>query len=158
VGVAPFMVTKVLLPAFYSRQDTRTPMRAAILTVFINIALTVCLVTPLWHYGVEGAHAGIALATALAGVANAALLWRYLGQAQLYRPEPGWRKLALQIGLGCVLMVVALWLLRGALGPFTAMRWLHRLGWLLVAVASGASAYGLGLWLAGLRPRHLRES
>ena len=46
IGVAPFMITKVLLPAFYSRQDTRTPMRAAVLTVFINIGLTVALVTP----------------------------------------------------------------------------------------------------------------
>ena len=157
IGVAPFMITKVLLPAFYSRQDTRTPMRAAVLTVFINIGLTVALVTPLWRYGVEGAHAGIALATALAGIANAALLWRYLRRDRVYAPEPGWRRLAAQIALGCLLMAGVVLVLRQVLGPFTAMHWWHRLGWLVAVVAAGAAAYALGLWLAGLRPRHLRE-
>jgi putative peptidoglycan lipid II flippase len=157
VGVAPFMLTKVLLPAFYSRQDTRTPMRAAILTVFINIGLTVALVTPLWHFGVVGAHAGIALATALAGVANAALLWRYLGRTGLYRPEPGWRRLALQIATGCALMAATVLAMRLWAGEWTAMGWWLRLGWLLAAVAAGGAAYAAGLVLTGLRPRHLRE-
>ena len=157
VGVAPFMLTKVLLPAFYSRQDTRTPMRAAILTVFINIGLTIALVTPLWHFGVVGAHAGIALATALAGVANAALLWRYLGRTGLYRPEPGWRRLALQIATGCALMAATVLGMRLWAGDWTAMGWWLRLGWLLAAVAAGGAAYAAGLVLTGLRPRHLRE-
>ncbi|MFA6986713.1 MAG: murein biosynthesis integral membrane protein MurJ [Arenimonas sp.] len=157
VGVAPFMITKVLLPAFYSRQDTRTPMRAAILTVFINVALTVLLVTPLWYYGVVAAHAGIALATALAGIANAALLWRYVRRDGLYRPEPGWRKLLVQIAVGCVLMTLAVLSMRQALGDWNQMHWISRLTWLLVSVAAGAAAYGAGLLLAGLRPKHLRE-
>jgi len=158
VGVAPFMITKVLLPAFYSRQDTRTPMRAAIYTVFINIGLTVALVTPLWASGFVAAHAGIALATALAGIANAALLWRYLKRDGLYQPEPGWRKLASQIVVGCVLMSLAVLGIRHAIGDWNALHGWLRLAWLLVAVAAGGTAYGAGLLLAGLRPRHLREA
>ena len=152
------MITKVLLPAFYARQDTRTPMRAAIQTVFINVALTVALVTPLWKMGVVAAHAGIALATALAGIANAALLWRSLRRANLHQPGPGWGRLAIQIVLGCVLMALAVLALRHFVGDWNQLRWMHRLGWLLVTVAAGASAYAAGLLLAGLRPRHLREA
>ena len=158
VGVLPFMLTKVLLPAFYARQDTRTPMRAAIQTVFFNIGLTILLVTPLWKLGVVAAHAGIALATALAGIVNAALLWRSLRQAGLYKPEAGWRKLAIQIGLGCILMSLAVLAIRHAVGDWNELRWLQRLAWLLVAVAAGAAAYGIGLLVAGLRPKHLREA
>ncbi|MCX7042496.1 MAG: polysaccharide biosynthesis C-terminal domain-containing protein, partial [Gammaproteobacteria bacterium] len=158
IGVIPFMITKVLLPAFYARQDTRTPMRAAVLTVFINIVLTVALVTPLWKMGVVAAHAGIALATALAGVANAALLWRYLRRAKLHQPGPGWGRLAIQILFGCVLMGAVVWGVRLWIGDFNALAWWHRLAWLLAAVAAGATAYAAGLLLAGLRPRHLRES
>ena len=158
VGVLPFMLTKVLLPAFYARQDTRTPMRAAILTVFFNIGLTIALVTPLWHWGVVAAHAGIALATALAGIFNAVLLWRSLRQAGLYKPEPGWRKLAIQIVAGSLLMILAVLAVRHLVGDWNALRWLHRLFWLMAAVAAGAAAYGAGLLLAGLRPRHLREA
>ena len=158
VGVLPFMLTKVLLPAFYARQDTRTPMRAAIQTVFFNIGLTILLVTPLWKLGVVAAHAGIALATALAGIVNAGLLWRSLRQAGLYKPEPGWRKLAIQIGAGCLLMSLALLAIRHAVGDWNELRWLHRLGWLMAAVAAGAAAYGAGLLLSGLRAKHLREA
>jgi putative peptidoglycan lipid II flippase len=157
VGVAPFMISKVLLPAFYARQDTRTPMRAAIYTVFINIGLTVALVTPLWHLGFVGAHVGIAGATALAGLANTLLLWRYLRVAGLYQPQPGWRKLVIQIATGCVLMSLAVLAMRQWVGDWNALNWQWRLTWLLAAVAVGGAAYGAGLLLAGLRPKHLRE-
>ncbi len=43
LGIPGFMASKVLLSAFYARQDTRTPMRAAVVTVFLNIALTAAL-------------------------------------------------------------------------------------------------------------------
>lgn len=158
VGVLPFMLTKVLLPAFYARQDTKTPMRAAIFTVLINIGLTIALVTPLWMQGVVAAHAAIAFATALAGIANAVLLWRYLRRAGLYQPEPGWQKLAFQIAVGCVLMVVAVLAIRNAVGDWNALGQWPRLAWLLASVAGGGAAYGAGLLLAGLRPGHLREA
>ena len=78
IGVPAFMLSKVLLSAFYSRKDTRTPMRAAIWTVVINVILIAVLVTPMWKMGLPFAHAGIAAATAIAGTFNAALLWRWL--------------------------------------------------------------------------------
>lgn len=158
IGVLPFMLTKVLLPAFYARQDTRTPMRAAIITVLINVCLTVALVTPLWKMGVVAAHAGIALATALAGIANTLLLWRYLRRDGLYWPEKGWARLTVQIIAGCLLMTLAVLGIRYAVGDWNVLHWTLRLAWLLGAVAAGAAAYGAGLLLAGLRPRHLREA
>ena len=158
LGVPAFMLSKVLLPAFYARQDTRTPMRAAVYTVFINIGLTVLLVTPLWQQKVAAAHGGIALATALAGIANAALLWRYLRRDGLYQPESGWWRFSIQIVIGCVFMVLAVVALRGHVGDWSALPGHLRLAWLLLAVAAGAAAYSAGLLLAGLRPRHMRET
>ncbi len=156
-GIPTFMLSKVLLPAFFSRQDTKTPMRAAIITVAANVLLTIALVTPLWMLGIKAAHVGIAAATALAGVLNAALLWRYLRRQGVYRPEPGWGRWLLRIVFGLVFMAVAVVLMREAAGEFTALsapwRWL----WLLAAIAVGAAVYGLVLLLSGLRPRHLRH-
>src|SRR3546814_9683619 len=85
LGVPAFMLSKVLAPAFYARQDMKTPMRAAIITVVANVLLTAGLTAPLWLNEVTGAHGGIALATALAGILNAALLWRFLRRGGLYR-------------------------------------------------------------------------
>ena len=61
IGMPAFMLSKVLLPAFYARQDTRTPMRAAVTTVVVNVradrraSSRRCGCTK-----VAGAHAGIA--------------------------------------------------------------------------------------------------
>lgn len=157
LGVPAFMLTKVLAPAFYSRQDTKTPMRAAIWTVVANVGLTILITTPLWLQGVQGAHGGIALATALAGIINALLLWRYLRRAGLYRPLPGWGVFALRLLAACVAMAAVVLAARGWIGEWTALDdWKLRVGWLLAVVCAGAVTYGLAMLALGLRPRHLR--
>ncbi len=155
IAVPAFMLTKVLLPAFFSRSDTKTPMRAAVATVFINIGLTAAITTPLWQYGVHGAHAGIALATALAGIANAALLWAWLHRDGLYRTQPGWGRYLLQVLLAAGLMALALGALRGWLGDFTAMAEWPRIVAVLACVGAGAGVYALSLLALGVRPRQV---
>ncbi len=157
VGVPAFMLTKVLLSAFYSRKDTRTPMRAAVWTVVCNVFLIIALVTPMWKLGLSYAHAGIAAATATAGVFNAALLWGWLRRDGIYRPEPGWGRWLLRLGAGLLVMGVVVWLLRGQAGDFTAMAGLQRWTWLLALVGAGGAAYAATLLAMGVRPRDLRR-
>ena len=158
IGVPAFMLSKVLSPAFYARQDTRTPMRAAIITVVVNVLLTIAITTPLWLNRVEGAHAGIALATALAGIVNAWLLWRYLRRDGLLVPQPGWVGFLLRLLVACITMSAAVLAIRHWVGDW---RLLHgawaRIGWLLAAIAAGALAYAGTQIAMGLRPRHLRH-
>lgn len=156
-GLPGFMLSKILAPAFFARQDTRTPVRAALITVVVNIVLCVAIVGPLWWYGVEGAHAGIALATALAGTLNAVLLWRYLRAGAGVRLQPGWPAFLLRIVLAVVLMVALLWLVRRSIGPWTALPATDRVMHLAWVVPAAVLAYAVVLLCAGLRPRHLRE-
>jgi putative peptidoglycan lipid II flippase len=158
LGIPAFMLSKVLSPAFYARQDTKTPMRAALWTVAANVLLTIALTTPLWYYRVDGAHGGIALATALAGIFNAWLLWRYLRRGGLLQPQPGWGVFGLRLLAACIAMSAVVLGLRWWVGDWTAIAsmW-HRTFWLLAAVAAGAAAYGIVLLATGLRPRHLRH-
>nr|WP_255703509.1 murein biosynthesis integral membrane protein MurJ [Lysobacter sp. GX 14042] len=155
-GIPAFMLTRILLPAFYSRQDTKTPMRAAIWTVIANVVLTVALVTPLWLADNPYAHTGIALATALAGMLNAALLWRYLKREGVYRPQPGWTRWLLRILAALAVMAIVVVLARNQVGEWTALPALWRWAWLLAVIGAGALAYGATLVALGLRPRHLR--
>lgn len=157
IGVPAFMLSKVLLPAFFARQDTKTPMRAAIWTVAANVLLTVAITMPLWLNDVPGAHGGIALATGLAGIFNAWLLWRYLRRAGLHRAQPGWGVFALRMLAACVAMAAVVLALRGWIGDWNTLDALSRVVWLLAAVAAGGLAYAATLLLTGLRPRHLRE-
>ena len=158
LGVPAFMLSKVLAPAFYARQDTKTPMRAAIWTVGANVALTVVLTTPLWLYDVPGAHGGIALATALAGVVNAVLLWRYLRQRDIFTPEPGWARYTLRLAGACAAMAVVVLGLRFSIGAWTDIEGaLHRIGWLVLVIGAGGATYVVAMAALGLRPRHLRH-
>jgi putative peptidoglycan lipid II flippase len=161
LGIPTFMLSKVLLPAFYARQDTRKPMRAAIFTVGANVVLTVAIVTPLYYAGYRAAHVGIAAATAIAGVLNAALLWRYLRREGIYRAGPGWAQWLLRIGAGLVAMAAAVvglerWV-TNTHGPWMQQPEAWRWGWLLLTIAAGAAAYAVVLVALGVRPRHLRH-
>ena len=156
-GVPFFMASKVLAPAFYARQDTRTPMRIALATVGLNIVLTVLIVTPLWLEDVRGAHAGIALSTSLAGALNALLLWRTLRRRGLYIAQPGWSRWLGRIVLGCAAMAAVVWALARWVGPWDPLPASERIGWLLATVGAGGLTYLATVFATGLRPRHLRD-
>ena len=158
LGIPGFMASKVLLSAFYARQDTRTPMRAAVTTVLLNVALTAALVTPLWLASVPGAHAGIALATGLAGLANAWLLWRALRRDGSFSPSPGWGRHLLRIAVASLALSAAVLAAAHAVGDWRLWSGWARWGWLMAVVAAGAGAYGLALLATGWRPRELRGS
>lgn len=63
VGLWAFAGVRVIVPVFYARQDTATPVIAAILAVAANIGASLALMGPL-------GHGGLALATALASALN----------------------------------------------------------------------------------------
>ncbi len=157
IGIPAFMLSKVLLPAFYSRQDTKTPMKVAVWTVFLNVALIAAFVSILRWLHSPYAHAGIALATAFAGIFNAAALAWCLRRENVFHPESGWTSWLLRIGLACALMATVVLLIRWHVGDWRVLGSLMRFVWLAVAIAAGGGAYFASHWLFGLRLRHLRE-
>ena len=149
VGLMGFILVKVLAPGFYARQDTRTPVRVAVVAMVANMVLNLALVFPL-------AHAGLALATSLAAFLNGGLLYRHLRRDGVYRPGRGWGMLWTRVLVACAAMGAVLWV-----GVGGAEVWLARDAWqrglhLGLWVAVGAAVYSLVLVLSGLRPRHLR--
>ena len=109
-GLSGFIMVKVLAPGFYSRQDTKTPVKVGMVAIFSNMLLNVLIVLPWYFSGMPGAHAGLALATALAGYVNAGLLFYHLHKQQIFDPEKGWLLFLLKITLACVVMGGLVWL------------------------------------------------
>ena len=66
-SIVGFSVAHIVVSAFYSLQDTRTPVRVAAVALAANVVLSLALMEPL-------AHAGVALATALSAILNMAVL------------------------------------------------------------------------------------
>ncbi|WP_082117168.1 murein biosynthesis integral membrane protein MurJ [Sedimenticola thiotaurini] len=151
LGLLSFILIKVLAPGYYSRQDTRTPVRIAVIAMFANMVLNIILVFPL-------AHAGLALATSLSATLNAFLLFRGLRKAGVYRPEPGWLLLILRgAAASAVMGGVLLWGV-GDLASWLGMATVDKVWRLLIWVLAGAASYFAVLALLGIGPRHFRNS
>jgi putative peptidoglycan lipid II flippase len=67
VGLWAFSAVRIVAAAFFALQDSRTPVRAATISILANVVLGAVLMRPL-------AHGGIALAASLASFLNLALL------------------------------------------------------------------------------------
>lgn len=155
VGLPGFMLVKVLAPGFYARQDTRTPVRFGIVSMLANMVMNLLFVVPMAMAGIEGPHAGLALATGLAAFVNAGLLFRRLRRSGIYRAEPGWALFAARIVVANLLMCAFLWWGRDGLAEWFALSAVERawqLGWL---VAGAVALYVAALLLLGIRPRQL---
>ncbi len=69
VGLWAFAGTRITAQVFYSLQDTKTPVKAGIIAVVVNIIVSVLLMKPLQH-------GGLALATSVAAMTNLSfLIW-----------------------------------------------------------------------------------
>ena len=157
VGLPGFMLVKVLAPAFYSRKDTTTPVRIAIAALLTNIVLNLLFVVPMVMLDIPGPHAGLALATSLAAWVNAGLLFHVLKKKQVYRPEPGWPRLFMQLGSAALALAAVL-----ILGMPSLQAWLEWSAWsrvtgLLVWVLAGVASYFIALRVCGLRIKTLLQ-
>ena len=87
-GVPAFTLTALLSSAFFARQDTRTPMNFAVISVVINVVAGFTL------FNLVGV-AGIAMATSLASWINVTMLLIALGRRRFYRPSAkAWSRFA----------------------------------------------------------------
>jgi putative peptidoglycan lipid II flippase len=67
LGLWAFSAVRIVAATFFALQDSKTPVRAALVSILANLALGIALMRPL-------AHGGMALATSLAAVLNLVLL------------------------------------------------------------------------------------
>ena len=148
IGIAPFMLIKILTAGFYAKQDMRTPIKIGIVAMISNMVLNLILI---WHFK----HAGIALATSLSAVLNMGFLYYYLHKRKIYQPRAGWAHFGFRVIFANVVLAVWLWFGMGDLQEWithhAAWRFAHLFGLLISAVV----IYFAGLWFAGIRPRDL---
>src|SRR4029077_2764775 len=72
MGLPAFASAKLIVPAFYSTHDTRTPVRVAVITLFLNVLLNVIF---LFFFFTTLSNGGPALATAMASYFNVSVLF-----------------------------------------------------------------------------------
>lgn len=151
VGLLGIIMVKILAPGFYSRQDIKTPVRIAIVTLILTQVMNLIFIGPF-------KHAGLALSIGLAACLNAGLLYWQLRRQRLFTPQAGWGgflcKLLLAVAVMAAVLVGMMWLMP----PWDVGNMPYRLLRLMGLVVVGAGSYFAVLALLGFRLRDFTRS
>jgi len=156
VGLVGFSFVKILAPAYFAREDTKTPVRIALLALAANLILSVGLAWYLTMNEFAGPHAGLAAATSVAAILNAALLYRGLLRDRILLHSSGWPALMVRVVLANGAMYAVLDQLHRPLEWWLGATFNGRISWLAVTIAIAAGTYFLALILLGTRLSQFR--
>jgi putative peptidoglycan lipid II flippase len=146
VGLTGLILVKVLAPGFYARQNIRTPVRIALISLAFTQAMNLAFIGWLQH-------AGLALSIGLAACLNAALLYRGLRRDGIYHPQPGWALFALKLAAALAAMGGALWFTAGSDSDWLRYSLGERVVRVCGLVGLGGTVYFATLSVLGIRLR-----
>ncbi|MEQ9859929.1 murein biosynthesis integral membrane protein MurJ [Pectobacterium cacticida] len=146
VGLMGLIVVKVLVPGFYSRQDIKTPVKIALVTLVLTQIMNVIFIGPLQH-------AGLALSIGLASCLNAGLLYWQLRKQAIFQPQPGWRRFLIRLLVAVMVMSLVLFGMLAWMPAWDDGNMAMRILRLLLVVVAGAGSYFATLALLGFHPR-----
>ena len=156
-GLLGFSLVKVLAPGYFARQDTRTPVRAGLIALAVNMAMNIGIVLPAKWLGFPYPHVLLATSTCMSAAVNTVLLWRGLHRQGVYQALPGWPAMLLRVGVASAVMAALLWWWGHDLQGWLDLRALSRALRLGLCVAGGGAAYFAVLYLSGMRPSQIRR-
>ena len=144
VGLMGLIVVKVLAPGFYSRQDIKTPVKIAIVTLIMTQLMNPAFIGPL-------KHAGLALSIGLAACLNAGLLYWQLRKQDIFTPQPGWKSFFVRLIVAVLVMAAALLGMLHVMPEWSQGTMLYRLMRLMAVVGVGVVAYFATLAVLGFK-------
>ena len=144
VGLMGLIIVKVLAPGFYSRQDIKTPVKIAIVTLIMTQVMNLAFIGPL-------KHAGLSLSIGLAACLNAALLYWQLRKQKIFTPQPGWAGFLVRLVISVLVMSAALVGLMHVMPEWSQGTMPYRLLRLVGVVVAGIVAYFATLAILGFK-------
>lgn len=110
-GLPAYVLIKVFSPAFFAREDMKSPLWFSSAAVVTNVILSVALFP---RYG----HVAIALATSVSAWLNVVLLAGTLWHRNLFRPSPVTLRRVFFIVVASLVMGAAIWAMEDVFAPF----------------------------------------
>lgn len=148
-GLLSLMLARVLAPAFYAQQDTKTPVRYGVQSMVSNMVFNAILTYPL-------GYVGLALSTALSGTVNAISLFQGLYRRHIYRPGWGTGMFTLRLVIAAVVMGCALQWAMAPLSVWVLWTQWHAIFELSKLIGVGIVAYVATMFIVGLRLSHFK--
>ncbi|MBW1642107.1 MAG: murein biosynthesis integral membrane protein MurJ [Deltaproteobacteria bacterium] len=139
-GLWAFSGVRIVVSAFYAMQDTKAPVRIAVISILANILLGLLLMMRL-------DHGGLALATSIASMLNLGLLLKALRKKIGFL---GWRNITMptcKTVLCSVIMGIIVWIVSICIIPSIEISFLNTLFGLLGCILTGIIVYVLASFL-----------
>lgn len=133
-GLLSFMLVKVLATGFYSRQDTKRPVKYGIIAMVSNMVFNVIFAIPL-------GYVGLAIATSLSAAVNAGLLGYNLWRDGVLKRYPGTLTYLTKVTLAVVAMIALLFYLGPNRDWWLAADFMERVWQLALLVGAGAGTF-----------------
>ncbi|WP_144210098.1 murein biosynthesis integral membrane protein MurJ [Shewanella donghaensis] len=149
-GLLSFMMIKVLAPGYYSRQDTKTPVKYGIIAMVSNMVFNIIFAIP---FG----YVGLAIATSMSAFLNAGLLYRGLHLAGVYRVNRATVTFFIKVTIATAVMVLILLYLLPEQTAWLDMSMMAKVYNLSELIVLGASGYLLSLIVMGLKPWKMKR-
>ncbi|MCL1094589.1 murein biosynthesis integral membrane protein MurJ [Shewanella kaireitica] len=150
-GLLSFMLIKILAPGYYSRQDTKTPVRYGIIAMVSNMVFNLIFAIP---FG----YVGLAIATSMSALLNACLLYRGLHKADVYRLSASTVIFAVKTFIAGLVMVAVIYYLQPTIAAWLAFSLPERGVELVKLIAIAAICYFICLVLLGIRPWKMKAA
>jgi putative peptidoglycan lipid II flippase len=116
------------------------------------------VVLPAYHLGFPVPHVLLATSTCVSAAINTWLLWRGLRKIGVYKPQAGWAALLTRILVANAAMAALLLWLAGDLADWLSAPAMDRALHLTGCILAAAAVYFAVLYLAGVRPQHMRSA
>jgi putative peptidoglycan lipid II flippase len=145
IGLIGLILVKILAPAYYSRQDIKTPVKIAIRVLILTQVANLVLVP--WFN-----HAGLALSIGLGACLNAWMLWRGLSKLGVLRTDAKWIPFLLKLGIALI-AISGVFYLGASQHDWLSLRStpLIRIGLLISWIGLAGFVYLSSLWMLGFR-------
>ncbi len=150
-GLLNFMLIKVLAPGYYSRQDTKTPVKYGIIAMASNMVFNAIFA---WFYG----YVGLAMATALSAFINMVLLYRGLHKQQVYTISRQTFIFVIKLALSGGIMATAVFWQLDDMNQWLQWGLTQRAGTLFGLIILGGLSYLTSAFALGIRLKDLKAA
>ena len=151
LGLPAFIFMKILVTAFHSRQDTKTPVIYSLAGISLNIVANLSVVFIYLRHPFEGAHAFIALATSLSAWVQVILMSLKLKKINIIKDNVFFNIISLKIIICALAMALVLYFSFDVSVFEDNSSAYERIGLLAAYIITGAVLYYIFLRILGVR-------
>ena len=155
LGLPAFIMMKVLLTAFFSRQDTKNPVKIGIIAITFNIIINSSVVILYLENPFEGAHALLALATSFSAWLQVIMLYYKLKQEKIMSGRLIFNPIVLKSLIASILMFIVITYALEMIGSFSLMLYSTRALFLILLIFLGAITYFYTMYLLKIKMKNI---